>query len=758
MKRKVVIGLAYISMLKRNKKLKAAIALGCLMLTPSAYAAQEDQDSVKEFSLEPVTVEAKRPDWESKLSPGTVTVIKPETFSGEQKDLPAMLKQVPGIFVREINGKGQYTTVSVRGSTAAQVGVFVDGVLTNLGGDAAADISAIPVSNIERIEVYRGYIPVRFGGTYMGGVINIVTKKPEKADISLETGISSHGGRNYGLELTAPLSTGTLLFGLNREQSDGDFKYTNFAAESYGGDGTRYRKYNDFNNTDAIIKWQDDNWMIKGSYKKVDRHLPDNLWPEGSIANAYDPGAKTDLADINLAEGKRQTVDSKELLVSRRAQAGNLEWGWSLNYLDQDKNYRVEKIKNPYFSYWSTPLRAWSAYDSTRWGGKLDGSYKLDDHNLIEFLASYSKEKMNVDGSNLATANSNYDSFRNYYEQKLLNIQLQDTVTLDKEGTWQLTPNIRYNRSEILGRSHRDATSGHSWVQKEETQSNGKTTWQLAVKKEFNENFSMRATGGTYYRLLNLYEIAGDGAGILPPPKDKNASGTAYPLPEEGKQFDVSGLWRNKWFGSDASSLTLTYFWRDSDNMLQLSRRGYDYWCYFNDNKGKVYGLEMQNNYSWKKFDLNLYATYTKSKLQRQDSAYADYGPEYTQGYKDIWATYQPEWQTGLRLTNKPSDKFDIYAELKYRDEMFTNAVKDKRGGHYAYESGAPVRALTTVDLGVKFKPTKTWQVTVGCNDIFDAASDLKIDYRDYSDKHISVNPEYPLAGRTFFVNARYDF
>lgn len=146
-------------------------------------AADETDGDGMDFTLEGVTVEAKRPDWEAKLSPGTVTVIRPDDYKGEQKDLPDLLKMVPGVHVREVNGKGQYTTVSVRGSTAAQVGVFVDGVLFNLGGDAAADISTIPVHNVERIEVYRGYIPARFGGTFMGGVINIVTKRPTKANV-----------------------------------------------------------------------------------------------------------------------------------------------------------------------------------------------------------------------------------------------------------------------------------------------------------------------------------------------------------------------------------------------------------------------------------------------------------------------------------------------------------------------------------------------------------------------------------------------
>lgn len=108
-------------------------------------AADETENDGMDFTLEGVTVEAKRPDWEAKLSPGTVTVIRPDDYKGEQKDLPDLLKMVPGVHVREVNGKGQYTTVSVRGSTAAQVGVFVDGVLFNLGGDAAVDGFLVPV-------------------------------------------------------------------------------------------------------------------------------------------------------------------------------------------------------------------------------------------------------------------------------------------------------------------------------------------------------------------------------------------------------------------------------------------------------------------------------------------------------------------------------------------------------------------------------------------------------------------------------------
>ena len=218
-------------------------------------AADETENDGMDFTLEGVTVEAKRPDWEAKLSPGTVTVIRPDDYKGEQTDLPDLLKMVPGVHVREVNGKGQYTMVSVRGSTAAQVGVFVDGVLFNLGGDAAADISTIPVHNVERIEVYRGYIPARFGGTLMGGVINIVTKRPTKANVQASFGKSSFGGYKGSLQIDAPLGGGALMVSINRDQSEGDFKYKNFDNDRTYKERLQYY-YKDLENTTNRINKQ----------------------------------------------------------------------------------------------------------------------------------------------------------------------------------------------------------------------------------------------------------------------------------------------------------------------------------------------------------------------------------------------------------------------------------------------------------------------------------------------------------------------
>ena len=989
-----------------------------------------------EFELAGITVEAKRPDWESKLSPGTVTVIRPEEYKGEQKDLPDLLKMVPGVHVREVNGKGQYTVVNVRGSTAAQVGVFVDGVMTNLGGDAAVDISTIPVKNVERIEVYRGYIPARFGGTFIGGVINVVTKKPTKANISAELGKASFGGKSASLEVVSPLASGSLLVGLNYEAAKGDFPYHNYSyddpknqkevqrvldeypsviesiensltldnwnknkiedlykrgeisenvrnqyidnsgqvnsegwldfvrnggliqaeieyakekardtsgisqewnttIETYvntkdflekagnwyiaankkdssfsnskfikdykkymrkiedakrdSGDdpdafkkkeqellgkygktlksdilglvklswnnrddpddyfrndptakkqiddiiyeevdkkanaeidhikemadktkesldpetsgeyeltkndlvtkkrtlenykrlekekAERHRKYNDRKNISSLIKWQNDNWMVKASYDHINRHLPDSTWGLESVAdNGHDIGIGTDTFDSVWADSKKQTLDTYNMMLQNRQQNGRLEWGWFVDYQHQKKKYRAEnKLNYPWDeegnyvnwgnsasdNFWMySVLRAWSEYTSNKYNLQMDGSYKLSDRQILEFQANYSYEKLNIDGSNMAAVLKNFteESFglwtswqiRNRFEQKILNLQVQDTITLDKKATWFLTPSWRFNSSTIIGHSDspnfykKPDGSSHAfrWFHPRDSQRDRKGTWQLALKKNVNDNLTFRMTGGTYYRLLNMYEIAGDGAGILPMPTDTWEK-ASFPRPEYGKQFDFSTLWNGKFLKSDAYA-TLTYFWRDTDRMLQLRRKSKDFWCYTNDSRGKVHGIELQSGLKWKHVSLDLDATYTKIKAQQKIDSHIPGGDG---EWFDVNATYQPKWESNLRLSYFPSPKFTIFGEAHYTDSYDTYMDMDL---------GCPTPSVTVVNAGIKLKPNKSWQLTFGCNDIFNRNPKMKISVGD----DLYVNSQYPLQGRTYYASIRYEF
>ncbi|WP_371373862.1 TonB-dependent receptor plug domain-containing protein [Sporomusa aerivorans] len=723
----------------KGKALATSIACAlALSMAPTynavAYAAEADSEqqqktgetakdadyaqTQEEYQLPTVTVEAPRPEWESKLSPGTVSIVRPEDFKGEQKTLPELLKRVPGVHIREVTGTGQYTVVSVRGSTAAQVGIFVDGVLTKLGGDAATDLSTIPVENVERIEIYRGYIPARFPGAWIGGVINIVTKKPQNTGFSLSQGMSSYGGYTGSLGVNAPLGGGSLFVGVNRDQSQGDFKY-NFP----GTDIYRHRLNNGYQNTDVLVKWQDENWQVKYAWKRNYRELPYNVLNENYDLPSY-WGSKQ--------PSKKLNTDQSDLLIGRRQTDGNLEWGWRLTYMDQDKNY-----KNPWGN--NTIFAKWSHYQSQRFGGSLDGSFKAGDAHLLEFMANYSHERLDVDGA--AMTSPSYAWVKDHYTQTLADIQLQDTITLNKKGDFWFTPSVHWNYSGGMG----EAKSNYLWwVTAMQENADSKFTWQTALKKQLNEQTTLRATYGTYYRFPNLYELIGDGAFILPVPPSSTVAGAAGP--EHGRQWDLGIQWHGETFKAK-SDWALTYFGRHSYDMLELYRMGLTYMSYVNGGEGRVNGVELEGKLNWDRWDLDLSATYMQSKdLQRIKKMYYLYP---NGNYGKSLENFAPKWEGLLRLTYRfPGERLSLFNEIRYVGE--TN-VDDEVDWNTSY---------TTVGLGAKYKFSKDTRLTVGVNNMFNKVPYWKTLYTGtgYDPYYYYGTMKYPLAGRTYYATVQWDF
>ena len=530
--------------------------------------------------------------------------------------------------------------------------------------------------------------------------------------------------------------------------------------------------------------------MVKASYNHIDRHLPDSLWNDKALAfTGAKLGIGADVYDTLLADSKKQKLDTTDLMIQNRQQNGRLEWGWFADYQHQKKKYIAEnKLYYPwdasgkelyygndaYNNFWRySVLRAWSEYTSNKYNMQIDGSYKLSDRQMLEFQANYSYEKLKIDGSNMNAVLNKWDpddwtaaqglwvnwQVRNRYEQKIINLQVQDTITLDKKATWFLTPSWRFNSSTIVG--HSDSINfahmpNHfsevaKWFHPRDSQRDRKGTWQLALKKNVNDNLTFRMTGGTYYRLLNMYEIAGDGAGILPMPT-QDWSKAEFPRPEYGKQYDFSTLWNGKLGKSDAYA-TLTYFWRDTNRMLTLRRVAKDFWCYSNDLSGRVHGIELQGGVKWKKFSIDFEGTLTKiNRLEKVTKrAFGD------DQFFATYATYQPEWEGNVRFSWFPNSKFTWFGEAHYTGSYYTAAdEKEAKAvpGSKDVDPGYPVPCATIINTGIKLKPNSNWQITFGVNDLFNKNPTLKIPLGNGE----YCNPAYPLQGRTYYASVRYEF
>ncbi|MDF3064506.1 MAG: TonB-dependent receptor [Polyangiaceae bacterium] len=103
-----------------------------------------------------------------------VHVVELRRAKQQSADLGEVLARTQGVSVRRDGGLGSASRFSLNGLYDTQIRFFVDGVPLELAGYPFG-IANVPVNLIERVEIYRGVVPIRFGADALGGAVNLVT-------------------------------------------------------------------------------------------------------------------------------------------------------------------------------------------------------------------------------------------------------------------------------------------------------------------------------------------------------------------------------------------------------------------------------------------------------------------------------------------------------------------------------------------------------------------------------------------------------
>ncbi len=105
-----------------------------------------------------------------------VHVVETTRARRETADMGQVVARTQGVVVRRSGGLGSDARFTLNGLSGDQVRYFLDGVPLDQAGYPLG-IANVPVNLIERVEIYRGVVPIRFGADALGGAVNLVTRQ-----------------------------------------------------------------------------------------------------------------------------------------------------------------------------------------------------------------------------------------------------------------------------------------------------------------------------------------------------------------------------------------------------------------------------------------------------------------------------------------------------------------------------------------------------------------------------------------------------
>ncbi len=280
-------------------RLAPPVLLLVLLGSPPARAAEGDDEEPADGGGTIVDVRAPRAPGEPEPldTAASVTVVE-VAEQPASADVAGALGSVPGVHVQRLGGLGDYSAVTVRGSSARQVEVFVDGVPLNPHGGAAVNLSELSLDAFERVEVYRSGAPALLGSAALGGVVNLVTAPGEVPPPRMEvtagsfwTGRLSAGAGTSG-KLGARGIPADLLLSGEAFATDGRFEY-------FDDRGTVYNLFDDQVRTRENADIADVNGRIRarvGTRKLRLTVQDDLLWREQGLPGiGQDPAQQTRL-------------------------------------------------------------------------------------------------------------------------------------------------------------------------------------------------------------------------------------------------------------------------------------------------------------------------------------------------------------------------------------------------------------------------------------------------------------------------------
>jgi vitamin B12 transporter len=177
----------------------------------------------------------------------TVPVIELQRLGA--RTIADALRFVPGVLVRQTGTAGALQTVALRGNSAAQTLILLDGRPVNEGDTGVTDFTSMPLDGVQTIRVIEGGLSSRYGSGAIGGVVEIITKGPYwRPKDSAYAQVGYQGEFASGVGVIAVGTEGSLVLDAFTRYANNTFDYPSFGSIAGGT-----RTNNDLHGSDITL-------------------------------------------------------------------------------------------------------------------------------------------------------------------------------------------------------------------------------------------------------------------------------------------------------------------------------------------------------------------------------------------------------------------------------------------------------------------------------------------------------------------------
>jgi outer membrane receptor protein involved in Fe transport len=208
------------------------------------------------IEMDAITVVGRSAVQEANRQAYNITAVDAKQLYNSTLDLAGALDRVAGIRVRESGGVGSNFNLSLNGFSGNHVRYFIDGIPMD-GFGSSFQINNIPINAAERLEVYKGVVPISLGSDALGGAINIVTNDRARNYVDASYSYGSFNTHRSVINAAATSKSGlTVQVSAFQNYSDNNYKVKVDAADintgAYSPDAWVNRFHDTYHNETLI--------------------------------------------------------------------------------------------------------------------------------------------------------------------------------------------------------------------------------------------------------------------------------------------------------------------------------------------------------------------------------------------------------------------------------------------------------------------------------------------------------------------------